>query len=1165
MPKNMPRIVVTPTPEEDAKRRALVDTYNDELYQQNNTFAMLSLKLNELSKNNYEMNDTHKSYTDDVGRQADISNEIDNVFEEKSSEEEYETDESADTDDEIDDVRKSNRSLPAIRSVTNIAVYDEEEDDDNEEDNNETDLVFQTNQVFDYDHNHDRRSHLHTNYLDAPQCDDMIDSLSVIYEEDEMSTRGRARTESRASSVSSRCSTTIIQNGSDSDADRETINNENVSENLVTVRLPLRLSFSRSSNDEDVTTLVVGQSEVKNESGVKLNDLMSSNSLGSNQENDLNVTFNMRRSHSQSVDRNSSTDLDKYRNSVDYDDNCSEVSFSLSLPSKGKRLSDEEKQISSNDQSREEFKVSVRDRIAIFNTPGDEPKTPVLNKRQSWPIYMGNKIDDSDSEPEEVEATFNLKLNTKTDSLKSPQATDNKFVSNIEENILPFRERLAAFESKNNKRHSEIYLRNDPWDSDCSDNEPEDEEIKPPRPKTPEEYVMASRPAGWLTPTITSCPIKYEKFEQTATAECATPAYSTNFTYNSNEQPAVEPNEISPIYENYGAEYSSQVPINNSEFVFNTSDTLLERRHSIKDRIAAFEVPISSSYSETTNRESKERSLSKEPPEIPIRGRAPSREPSGNNTTRDRGSSRERSVSALRDRASSRERSITVAKDRAPSRDRSFTTRDRAPSREHSFTSKDRAASRGPLIVPCRDRESSIERTRERALSRERSITARDYASYTAPSISAKDRESSTERSVAETRERALSREKSFTIRDYATSTMPLISATERELSTEPTYNISRDGSTPSRVSSHIPYREFSKERSVINSKEPEDAPNSNAINSLLTHSVNDSKLCKNINNKKTETDIPTQKPMQDESEIDEDDSGVTSDINRPISETDDTESECFPELRKLTRYQRAATHSRLFKLLQEFDDKDDTDDTDDYSKISNKYQDTTPCDSPIFFTRPKKIVHNVSVTRKMNPDALKHAETMAERRERLSLQLKPSTSIDTDNLSSPSSPTPSINDKLVEELVQSVLRQQKLQNIKHIPMEKIHAAARKALQDETDSGDNTCSSSFESTPAITPQEFKDDCDYDSDTWNGDERRTSADILPSKAFKNLQEQSMYGRKRKLWAARCPRVLSSKTVNRDLSQVAEMPEQCSPEPHSYSPYSCRSSRSPMFNV
>lgn len=304
-------------------------------------------------------------------------------------------------------------------------------------------------------------------------------------------------------------------------------------------------------------------------------------------------------------------------------------------------------------------------------------------------------------------------------------------------------------------------------------------------------------------------------------------------------------------------------------------------------------------------------------------------------------------------------------------------------------------------------------------------------------------------------------------------------------------------------------------------------------------------------------------KSIQDESEIDEDDSGVTSDLNRPISETDDTESECFPELRKLTRYQRAATHSRLFKLLQEFDEKDDTE--DDVSKASsNKYSaDTTPSESPLFFSRPKKIVHNVSITRRTNPDAVKNAESMAERRERLSLQLRPSTSIDTDNLSSPSSPTPSVNDKLVDELVQSVLRQQKLKNYRHIPVEKIQAAAKRALQDETDSGDNTCSSSFESTPAITPQEFKDDGDDDSDnTWSS---RSSADILPSKAFKNLQEQSMYGRKRKLWAARCPRVLSSKTVNRDLSQVAEMPEQSSPEPHSHSPYSFRHTHSPMFNV
>lgn len=205
-------------------------------------------------------------------------------------------------------------------------------------------------------------------------------------------------------------------------------------------------------------------------------------------------------------------------------------------------------------------------------------------------------------------------------------------------------------------------------------------------------------------------------------------------------------------------------------------------------------------------------------------------------------------------------------------------------------------------------------------------------------------------------------------------------------------------------------------------------------------------------------------------------------------------------------------------------------------------------------FKPRKKIIHNVSITRKTKPDAIKDAETMSERRERLSLPLRMSTSIDADNLSSsnsPSSPnstTNNISDKLVNELVQSLLLKKKSNYLQNLPMEKLQAAAKKVLQEELDSLENT---SLDSTPALTPQEFKSEypnsySDY-YDTWSANEvaRRATSDITPSKAFKTLQEQSISGRKR-LWAARCPRVLSSKTINRDLARVTEIRESESPD-------------------
>ncbi|XP_055914797.1 uncharacterized protein LOC129948013 [Eupeodes corollae] len=294
---------------------------------------------------------------------------------------------------------------------------------------------------------------------------------------------------------------------------------------------------------------------------------------------------------------------------------------------------------------------------------------------------------------------------------------------------------------------------------------------------------------------------------------------------------------------------------------------------------------------------------------------------------------------------------------------------------------------------------------------------------------------------------------------------------------------------------------------------------------------------------------------QRSESEIEEDDSGVT-DMNKPLSETD-TESESFPELRKMSRYQRASTHSRLFKLLQ---------DDGDVIEEEQPGDEEAALEAEFNFKPRKKIVHNVSITRKQNPKALQEAETVTERRQRLSLPLRKNQSIDADNPSSPNSPaspihgqqSQPISDKLVNELIQSLLLKKSSSSLKNLPMEKLQAAAKRVLEEELDSLENT---SLDSTPALTPQEFKNEsyADY-YDTWSSSKMDSdnaatngSFEILPSKAFKVLQETAGSA-KRKPWAVRCPRVLSSKTVNRDLARVTESPEIVS-----------RSSRSPeMFS-
>lgn len=295
-----------------------------------------------------------------------------------------------------------------------------------------------------------------------------------------------------------------------------------------------------------------------------------------------------------------------------------------------------------------------------------------------------------------------------------------------------------------------------------------------------------------------------------------------------------------------------------------------------------------------------------------------------------------------------------------------------------------------------------------------------------------------------------------------------------------------------------------------------------------------------------------SQRSSQEDSEVDEDDSGVTSDMSRHISETD-TESECFPELRKMTRYQRAATHSRLFKLLQ---DECDLNSDDNEVKVEEKPK------TKSLSSRNKKIVHNVSITRKQNPDAIKEAETMTARRERLNLPLKSNCSIDCDSLSSSgSSPTSNVvTEKLVNELVQSLLLKKKSRYLRELPLEKLQAYAKRVLtEDMENSSHDTFSSSDDvqpnvnrCSPAMIVDKSDDSYQKYYDSWdNFDESKTIFEIIPSKAFKNLQDQQAGYKKQ--WAARCPRVLSSKTINRDLSRVTEIRESVSPDPsRSFSP-------------
>ncbi|XP_039442875.1 protein piccolo-like isoform X3 [Culex pipiens pallens] len=295
-----------------------------------------------------------------------------------------------------------------------------------------------------------------------------------------------------------------------------------------------------------------------------------------------------------------------------------------------------------------------------------------------------------------------------------------------------------------------------------------------------------------------------------------------------------------------------------------------------------------------------------------------------------------------------------------------------------------------------------------------------------------------------------------------------------------------------------------------------------------------------------------------DESEA-EDDSGVTSDMSKHISEVE-TDSECFPEMRKMTRYQRAATHSRLFKLLQDESNNGDSEDEDgaedaitseECSKTmpnGHTYQNGSESPRPSDMTKYKGSSYEDSSTSIVAPN------TATDRRDRLSLPIRHQSSSGIESLSSSTSSASPVsgvtNDKLAEELVQSLLMKKKGRLFRNLPLEKLHAAALKILQEDLESNDTISSTednimTVDSTPALTPQEFKSECpnSYSEyyDTWSelNDGSQHEANI-PSK-HPTGSRKSVNG-----WSPRCPRVLSNKSISR-LAEVreTETPELPSP--------------------
>ncbi|CAH1996391.1 unnamed protein product [Acanthoscelides obtectus] len=350
---------------------------------------------------------------------------------------------------------------------------------------------------------------------------------------------------------------------------------------------------------------------------------------------------------------------------------------------------------------------------------------------------------------------------------------------------------------------------------------------------------------------------------------------------------------------------------------------------------------------------------------------------------------------------------------------------------------------------------------------------------------------------------------------DEKTNSMNANDGSDESSDNEEVFSKNKDENSPMTIKERIEaLRDSIKQRQT---KATEEEIKDSVKDKLSVLEVNN-QYCSNNRTLSTKSSV---KSFEEYSEEEDLDSGVTSDMSRHISDTEE-----FPELKKLTKYQRAATHSRLFKLLQDECDNETSEEVvvvDKFSKLSVRNRETTEEGS---------------------------------RRDQLTLPLSksPNSSHPSSGICSPTS----VNDKLVNELVQSLLKHKKGQMFKNLPKDKLYAAATKILQEEMDIDNIDDADSFMSplksstgysTAVQTPQEFGSNYDeykqyYES--WNNVRESCGYDIIPSKAFKLLQEHANANRTGTIAGllAKCPRVLSSKNIHK-LMKLLENPEASPP--------------------
>lgn len=1027
MNRNTPRIVVTPTKEDELKQTnhiANMNMMNDRLssaspsensyIERNESLKRLSEKLSNINKvddydDNSDRNDS-KKYRGDHNKmnQNDVSSKSsskaaevsraddDNIS--TSEDESSSTLSSSSLQTSKGDLAKSRSSLPAKRSVSNINVYAQEnvsdEDEEEEEDEEEVEEEADENVVVvveEFDDEQEEGEDDTTDNGDDLTEDPIINGehlphqLSVIFEENDsqisqLKSYPRRDSVVSNSSTLSDCSTTLandIVSSSDEDIDElngDNNNDDDVSFSSVTVRLPLKLSFSRSPNNEGVATVTVGKSEVTDNS-----DVISSSSLASIKDicdevaDDLSqMSYPKSRSKSRTPNRFEIDTKDKDEDENE-DDEKNDVCFTLTIPSR------------CNSVDRAFSKSPSLDKNTSYND--DYETDSEISVSISLPIRKDNTASSTD-----IPISKKDIISTQSESKISLQTMTN----GSSNKVLNGKKTIESSDEDETEEET---------DTEEEESESEEEEEKP---KVEVKKIVVEKKVDVEVKLVVK------------------PKEEVNSKVSEKET----------------------VPI------------------ALKVEIPTVKEVIQKSDAEEDNTEDEEEEEEKE---------SEDEEKSDEDVTETESDSEEEKSEILKKPAEVKKpaeikKPIEIKK--LPEAPISLPITEELPTKEIVLKKVPTAEKTEHKCNTVLDALKSIEKVTE-----EVKVSVRDKIS------------------VFESK-----------------------AATPTPTPT-PKYEI------PLRTS----HTELDTGRKSTLSR------NSSSLKSSI-----------------------------DESEA-EDDSGVTSDMSKHISEVE-TDSECFPELRKMSRYQRAATHSRLFKLLHDGSDDEEEENSNilqecEKDKVKEDVQIIE--DKRLLKKKPKKIVHNVSITRKNNPNVVQDTETMAERRERLSLPLvhQLSSGVESMSSNSPSSPVRGlVNEKLADELVQSLLMKKKGRNFRKLPLEKLHAAAIKILQEDLESNGTLSSTddqipTIDSTPALTPQEFKTGysnsySDY-YDTWtdqnNNEEEVEDYDILPSKAFKNLQIQELNYERKSPWAVRCPRVLSSKTVNKDLSRVSEVRESESPEP------------------